>query len=453
MNRINRKIAFFAALTLLLSGLVCFGVAELSTNLKIETVYVRNNQRLVDHQTYVDEAGKAVIPSDKGYATVKYTYGTSSLVTQIELLDTQGNLVNGNEGWAWQKRGYSNGLLAEQSYFDKDGNLAIGTEGYARLVNEYSAKRLLSTWTYDAAGKPVGTHRICEYQPVNGIDRLISDTWYDAENQLVAGPNGYARVEYEYMDNIRKRIAYIGADGKPWYNARAKYATMESEYDHNLIQNTKYYGAEGELIAGPEGYAMVTYQHSVKDDRNVRREMYYNADGSLFFTEKGYCGLERIMARGRVVEARYFTGENQRGRTTDGYSRTVINYTSTGKVLVQRYYDEKDKAVVAAAFGYATVKNDYEAGRRIKETAFFDEKGNPIACNDGYAVIKYQYKDGYLVEKKYLDVKGKLVAGPDGYARATYENNEKGKVLTERYFDAKDAPLIGNLNADEMHYT
>ena len=57
------------------------------------------------------------------------------------------------------------------------------------------------------------------------------------------------------------------------------------------------------------------------------------------------------------------------------------------------------------------------------------------------------------MEKKYLDVKGKLVAGPDGYARATYENNEKGKVLTERYFDAKDAPLIGNLNADEMHYT
>ena len=40
-----------------------------------------------------------VIASDKSDATI-YSYGTGKVVTGIELPDTEGNLINGTEGYA-----------------------------------------------------------------------------------------------------------------------------------------------------------------------------------------------------------------------------------------------------------------------------------------------------------------------------------------------------------------
>ena len=245
----KKKLAVFA----MILGLLLFGAAaaELSTNLLIVNT-VDPRTKLTTLKTFTDAEGQPVIASDKGYASVRYTYGNKKQVTKEELLDAEGNLVNGNEGFAYRTSRYSIRNLTERCYYSADGQLVNGPEGYARQISKYSQGKHDETWQYDAAGNVVGTHRLSEYGMVGNVRRLLSDGWYDAENNPAPGPNGYARVEYDYAGKYTSRTAYFDENGEPYYYAKAGYAAMVSEYKYGQIQSTDYYGADGELIAGPK---------------------------------------------------------------------------------------------------------------------------------------------------------------------------------------------------------
>ena len=181
--------------------------AELSTNLRVETVMLQNNQRLVSTKTFVDDGGNPVIPSDMGYATLKYSYTTGNRVSREDYLDPQGKPINNAEGYAAKTTRYSAGKVTETAYFDQDGKPVNGPDGYARQESKYRGRKHQSTWNYDQDGKPVGSHRITEYYPNSQVK---SDTWYDEENNLATGPDGYARVEYKYNGRKKSRpAAYV----------------------------------------------------------------------------------------------------------------------------------------------------------------------------------------------------------------------------------------------------
>jgi len=67
--------------------------AELSSNLNIRNTMLKSNPKLVEYATYVDNEGNIVVPTDKGYATVKYTYGAFRVTVKEEYLDENGELV------------------------------------------------------------------------------------------------------------------------------------------------------------------------------------------------------------------------------------------------------------------------------------------------------------------------------------------------------------------------
>ena len=430
MNK-NRKRMILGGAALLLWIALFMGAAsaELSSNLKMETVYSTRNPKLVASKTYVDDRGNPVIATDKGYATIRYSYTTRSLVSMIELLDEKGNLINGADGYAVCKTEYSVKRLAKQSYFGADGKPVTGPEGYHLQETTYNGGRHQTTWQYGPDGKPVGIHRITEYVRVGKIDRVASDTWYDVDNQLAAGPDGYARVEYEWSGRAKTRTAYIGADGKPFFYSKEKYATMTSVYRDGVIRETRYYGSDNEPIPGPSGYAYVLYTYP--ENGTARLAMYYNADGSLYYTKEGYCGMRRKLGvRNREVERIYYIDEGVRGPINDGYTRMEISYSKNGRVTLQKYYDENDRPVLAHSLGYASVAYSYINGKRLEWTIFRNEKGEIAPGKGGYAAIRRSYTDRYLTKIQYFAADKKTPAAcKDGYATAEYVNNDKGKPI------------------------
>ena len=236
--------------------------AEVSTNLKIQTINVQNSKRLVESITYVDDEGNAVIPTDKGYATVKYTYGVGKKVAQESYLDENGNPVNCIDGYAFIKYKYSASKLIETAYYDIDNNLTTGPDGYARQVVTYQGYYRQSVWEYDPEGNPVGIHNITEYEKISGRTLVVSDSWYDAEDKLASGPNGYARVEYEYDGKNRSKTTYISSDGSLYFYKKAGFAIKETKYERSNIIAEYYYGADHELTAGPDGYAYIIYTYN-----------------------------------------------------------------------------------------------------------------------------------------------------------------------------------------------
>ena len=295
-----RKIAAITVLPLLLIFLFLTAAgAELSTNLQLKTeIYSRS--RRIHSQTYVDQFGNAVIADDKGYATVQYTYIESGKTATTEYLDPAGELINCNDGYAKIVNTYRWNKIIKTEYLDADGNPVIGPEGYAVLETKYVEGRHQNTWEYDTEGNPVNLHRITEYGDKDRPGLVTADGWYDTDGNPAAGPDGYARVEYSYRRTMLLRTAYYGPDGKPVFNAKAGFAIKEYTEAYNRYSELNYYGADGELIAGPDGYARATFTY-INGDPNVERQMYYNADGSLFFTNKGYCGIQRSYKINRKV--------------------------------------------------------------------------------------------------------------------------------------------------------
>ena len=221
-----KKISIFLMIFLSISFAAC---AELSTNLNVKTVMVGNSKSMVDSKTFVDANGNIVIPTDKGYATVKYSY-QGRVIVREDFLDKNGHLIDCIDGYAYKINHYKGRTLQGTEYYNAQGQPANGPDGYARQEITYLGRQHQSTRNYDAKGNPVGAHRITEYKKYQAINLVTSDSWYDTENKLTPGPNGYARVEYEYEGRTRSKITYIAADGSLYYYAKAGYAKMVSEY-------------------------------------------------------------------------------------------------------------------------------------------------------------------------------------------------------------------------------
>ena len=277
---------------LLLGALLLAGQAgaELSTNLKIVTVTNRAAKGKPETETYVDAEGKPVVASDKGYATIRYTYeGKNDRIAKIELLDADGYPVNGNDGYSTVEMEYgaSGRQLRERCYYDKDGKPVTGPEGYARYAVTTVAGKYQETWQYDPEGNPVNTHEIILYHDGK---KIKSDSWYDAENNLTDGPDGYAWMEAEYVSKAQSKVAYYDAQGNLFYYKKAGYARMERAFERGRETAVRYFGVDNELIPGPDGYAYAIYSYT----GTKKRTMYYNADGSLYYTGKGVCGVEQV---------------------------------------------------------------------------------------------------------------------------------------------------------------
>ena len=83
--------------------------------------------------------------------------------------------------------------------------------------------------------------------------------------------------------------------------------------------------------------------------------------------------------------------------------------------------------------GVAGRQYKYDATGRLAGITYLSITGKPCTNKSGISSIIYDYQNGYLSRKAYMDLNGKLVYGEDGYAekRITWEGNER----ISTYFD------------------
>ena len=94
----KRTVSFL--LLLALAWLIAFSAAaELSTNLRTVSTMDRAGRNVV-RRSYVDQNGQLTVASDKGYATVEYTYATRNRLTRVAYKDADENPTNCVGGYA-----------------------------------------------------------------------------------------------------------------------------------------------------------------------------------------------------------------------------------------------------------------------------------------------------------------------------------------------------------------
>lgn len=441
-----------AFLTLFMICLLLLSVqayADLSTNLQVKKE-INPATRKVTRETYVDSQENPIVASDKGYAIVDYLYNASNLQKEVRFLDAQENLVNSAAGYASIQYEYKTNKIIKTSYLDVSGKPAMGPDGYAvQEIKRGTRGVQTETVEYDAEGKLL-THSVTEYVDIAKSNLIKSVSWYDAENKPAAGPDGYARVEYEYFKRKKCKTTYFNADGGLFLYEKDGFACKEEKYIDGKVRELNYYGADGNLIAGPSGFAQAKYTYAQGGKETLT--MYYNADGSPFFTNKGYCGLRQIKENRRVVDESYYAGEGVRGYCKEGYSRTTKLYTIRGQILRQCFYDDQDNLMIPPEIGYAKVQNTYNA-RYLMKTEYFNENGEAGYCPEGYSVAINTYANKVMADTVYYDVDGKTVINSaGGYARIVYQYNDERQKTGEIYYDAEGNPVNVNGDSDEIKW-
>ena len=133
--------------------------------------------------------------------------------------------------------------VVRESYFDYAGQRVVGEEGFVTRIREMSK------------------------------DKVIAESWYDAEGEPMTIGDTYYRIEYTYdkIGNIN-REKYYDNEGKP-IRCLAGYAIVYREFDaFNRVVYEKYYDTDGFAI--------------MLEDGAVSRRFQYDDDGNLILTTK-----------------------------------------------------------------------------------------------------------------------------------------------------------------------
>ncbi len=186
------------------------------------------------------------------------------------------------------------------------------------------------------------------------------EAYFDANNQLVELPGGYAMVRHTYQGE--------------------------------LLLETTYYGADGLPMIGPYGYAIVRYAHD--ELGQVVQEAYFREDGTSCYSTARYA-IKKIEYRDNVTVESYYTDRMELVRSSAGYAMVSRTYDDRENLLMETYYDVTGQPINRLV-GYGGVQYVYDARDRVLTTTYLDFQGQPTASgkNLGYATAANEYDAG-----------------------------------------------------------
>ena len=200
------------------------------------------------------------------------------------------------------------------------------------------------------------------------------------------------------------------------------------------IKETAWTDENGNPAPGPDGYAYIRYTYKGQDTF----EYYFNEEGDPYQTDGGYYG-RRILRDGkkRPVEIEYLDEDGKRTDTAMGYAQVLTAYTSFGGIRQVSYYGVNKKPVIVPSLGYASMVIEY-SGKTVASKTFRNTKGNPVDSVEGYAVMKQKIdkkKKNQVTSIRYDHADGTPATGPDGWFRCVKDRDDKGRLLSVKYYD------------------
>ncbi|MGH8591023.1 MAG: hypothetical protein ACREXX_17360, partial [Gammaproteobacteria bacterium] len=179
-----------------------------------KVTYGRDLQGKVIEVVYFDDNGQPT-ESEDGYARIARTYDVRGNMIEESLFDTQGKPSRGEDGCFKTKYRYDDrGYRIETACYDERDRPALYIEGYARIRDKYSDKgQLVEVALFGLDGSPVvpkkfGFAKARRTYSTRG--KLSQISYFDPNDRLVRGANGYAtaKTSYDELGRETKREFY-----------------------------------------------------------------------------------------------------------------------------------------------------------------------------------------------------------------------------------------------------
>lgn len=317
------------------------------------------------------------------------------------------------------------GFISEQSYHDSEGELVECEDGYAKKHFDYKQKKLIYERYFSKNDKPYH---------INGEYAIVKNT-YESD-----------------QDGKIKTIEYLNSNEELVFNTELGYARIEYTRildDNNRTIYKKYFDENKNLIRLPElGYAMV--QECYNGRNFLVREVYYNEEEEeTCRTDYGVAEIwyEYEDSGNRICELYKDEERKLVNRFDTGYAAVYWKYEG-GQIIDCHYEGSQNQMlrnVVDKTTGISGIKYTYKEGKKFREE-YYDTKEQPSFRKDiGCAAQQFEYNDtGKLCKESYYGVDGKTILRKDkGYATVIYQDNEYGQHSSVRFYDTNDELVIG----------
>ncbi|MBR3334017.1 MAG: hypothetical protein IKG23_06985 [Clostridia bacterium] len=210
--------------------------------------------------------------------------------------------------------------------------------------------------------------------------------------------------------------------------------TARNTEENGKLKETVWVDENGQPAVGPDGYYAVRYTYK----QNDVIEKYYDADGKPFRVYGGYYGRRIQKDKHGITEIEYL---DENGNTTlnrQGYGMVKMKYFGFGALNSVFYYNQYKKKTVVPELGYASIIYEY-SHYTMTSKVYRDEKDNPVEISDGYAQIKMKTDKRYRVLSTRFDhANGKQATNPDGWFRCVKERDDKGRLISVKYYDESE---------------
>jgi len=255
--------------------------------------YVSIHEGNTDTCYYVNEDNEIFCPSNMQYAIVVKKYDESGRLVSESYFDEDSNPVTLNNNYSSYTVSYDD-LITTYRYLDSQGNLVNRNEGYAILVREY-----LSNLSGDYIERyyDVNNQRTSISAGYSGIKKcfddelLISSTYLDNNDQPVNNIYGVSTIVRTYYENNKLETEmYFGEDGNSSTDSLGRYGIRIDSYDENgRRERVTSLDAYGNPMSDNRGYATTILTYT--DWGSTRTEMFFDVDGNPCTSGKNLYGI------------------------------------------------------------------------------------------------------------------------------------------------------------------
>ena len=341
------------------------------------------------------------------YETELYIYDELGRVIEKSFIDTQGQLVQDENGVAritWAEDRYGND--ARMSTYNRNNVLTFGENDYATIYERFDRDN----------------------------NRLLLAK-YDTGNKLIFDDGDYGKVKYQ-SDSLGRYTEIINYNGydypvKPEGGGRIERRVYDSS-GREMI--SRYYTITNEPDTAEDGVA--SFKVLFDDQGRELFKEYYDLSGEKFsVVEDVSTFVFEYDSLGNKVESRFYKPDGRLAFANGGISINRYKYSLDNKMIERSYYDSLDQ--LAMFEGAAIIKYLYDDKGREIESTYYDQYR--ILRNEGFAIKRLGYENGKLMEERFLDASGSLVKNEIAVIKYGYDRN--GHQDSRAYFDYKGQPI------------
>ena len=490
---------------------------------QVEFNYAADGERTMEFyrsangQPRVMSSKRWVSPNDSGMQQVNYCgksyakHPDDAHITYVRYLDENKNPIENELGVYQAKLTYDdNGNIVKEERFTRDNVYPKGEtirfidwsyyEGSGQASSERAFSELKGTeWLYDEDGKTTSTSfydgnggRITDENGVwkytwgyiqNDEKTVITQACYDIDEQLVVGPEGYAKLEMEYDKYFSRdegvypydlnlfvsphegnygntyEERHYGADGNLIVNDAVGYAVFRREKTVNSLSQ-EFYDVRNELMVNEQvGYARFERKTEHMDNgHNVTSTSFYDADGNLVIGGNGYARLEQEFdpddnaaekypyiwlddgEYSAFYEERYYN--NDGNLMINGNCGYAIYHRETSESLsTVEYKGTNDELVSINEAGVARIERRYD-GEEMTSKAYYGVDGLPTLNEYGFAEerwVRYVNEGINTYDHSFINVDGSLMLNE--YGTYAMEREEETDGMKKHSYFGEDENL------------